>query len=98
MDFTDFSDVDWEFLESVVAVGLEAPDIDEDGAIEVDSLIASRVGATHYSEEDAELLRDAFDIGWNVATENGTNELAERFSHVLAAIVPPSKAEPASRA
>lgn len=93
MDFSAFDESDWNFLEAAVTVGLEAPDVTEAEAEQVEALLRLRVEGEAWVEDNADSLREAFAIGWNVATENGTNDLAARHGHVAEAlgVVPPAQ-------
>lgn len=86
MNFSRFDEMDWDFLRAAVTVGLQAPDIDEKKGEIVEIYLKDEIPGQAWSEELAKVLREAFETGWNVATENGTNEMAERHRHVAEAV------------
>jgi len=86
MSFKEFTPEDWNFLESTVTVGIDAPGTNEQAIDSVLELVNGRQPDDAYTAAEMDALREAFEIGWNVATENGGNELAEEFAHVRFAV------------
>ena len=76
MAFEDFNEKDWEFFEAAAIVGLDCPGLDGDAADEALAALSEFGPLFRLEPSHLEALCEAFDIGWNVATENGMNDLA----------------------